>query len=111
MNRAKPQLDGAAGGSNGFSEHAEQVVHSTEELSTALLAAADDVRRYLTAQTRHQPYTTLAVAAGVGYVLGGGLQTRLTTRLLSIAARLAVAIVARDASQELSRRSPLRRES
>ncbi len=37
-----------------------------------------------------QPYATLAIAAGFGYVLGGGLPTFLTRTLLLAGGRLAV---------------------
>ena len=36
---------------------------------------------------RH-PYQSLLVAAGVGYVLGGGLFTRLTMRMLRVGIRM-----------------------
>jgi hypothetical protein len=37
--------------------------------------------------TRH-PYRSLLVAAGIGYVIGGGLFTRLTMRVIRMGARL-----------------------
>ena len=37
---------------------------------------------------RHHPYQTLLVAAGVGYILGGGLFTRLTLNLLRVGFRM-----------------------
>lgn len=37
-----------------------------------------------------RPYATLAVAAGVGYVLGGGIPSGLVRLLLGIGSRLAV---------------------
>lgn len=41
-------------------------------------------------QIHEHPYRTLAVAAGVGYVLGGGLFTPLTGALVRIGARAAL---------------------
>ena len=41
-------------------------------------------------QLQEHPYRTLAIAAGIGYVLGGGLFTPLTGTLLRIGARAAM---------------------
>jgi hypothetical protein len=40
-------------------------------------------------RTRRHPYAMVAAALGVGYVLGGGLFTRTTARLLGVAGRVA----------------------
>ena len=64
--------------------------------------AADDLERYLTEQVEERPYITLGVAAGVGYVLGGGLRSRLTAVLLGAATRLAMAVAARELAARLS---------
>ena len=58
--------------------------------------ATDDLERYLTEQVERRPYTTLGVAAGVGFLLGGGLRSRLTAVLLGAATRLAMALAARE---------------
>jgi hypothetical protein len=58
--------------------------------------AADGVHRYLTAQVEQRPFSTVGVAAGVGYVLGGGLSARLTVVLLGAVTRVATALVARE---------------
>lgn len=47
---------------------------------------ADEVLR----QTREHPGRSLAIAVGVGYVLGGGLRSRLTARLLGAGIRSAL---------------------
>jgi hypothetical protein len=47
-----------------------------------------DVRR----RVHEHPYGALAAAAGLGYVLGGGLFTRLTARLLKVGARVGAAL-------------------
>jgi len=55
-------------------------------------AAVTDFSRALDVPQRVQehPYGTLATALGVGYVLGGGLFTRFTGRLLRAGARVGV---------------------
>jgi hypothetical protein len=45
-------------------------------------------------QVQRYPYGALAAAAGIGYVLAGGLFTRLTARILKLGVRVAAPIVA-----------------
>jgi hypothetical protein len=52
--------------------------------AASTFARAIDVR----SRTHAHPYGAVATAVGVGYVLGGGLFTRLTARLLKLGARL-----------------------
>src|SRR5690606_32068961 len=65
---------------------------SVAELASELgsTAAALYERLDLPRQMREHPYRTLAVAAGVGYVLGGGLFTPLTAALVRVGARAAL---------------------
>ena len=79
-----------------FADHGRQIRHDAEALAASLQDAADDLQRCLTAQVEQRPFTTLGVAAGVGYLLGGGLGSRLTVIMLGAAARLATTIVARE---------------
>jgi ElaB/YqjD/DUF883 family membrane-anchored ribosome-binding protein len=51
-----------------------------------LYRAADT---FATEQARERPYVFLGVAAGVGFVLGGGLASRLGATLLGVGSRLA----------------------
>jgi len=67
-----------------------------------VLETAADLERRLTDQVQQQPLMTVGVAAGVGYVLGGGLQSRLTALLLATATRVALALVARELGARLS---------
>ena len=77
-------------------DHGRQIQHDAEALAAAVRDATDGVQRYLTAQVEQRPFGTLGVAAGVGYVLGGGLSSRLTVVLLGAATRVATALVARE---------------
>jgi hypothetical protein len=60
----------------------------------ALAGAAGHLARgwqaLVRAQLDRQPYTTLAVATGVGYVLGGGVPTPVVRAFLGLAGRLVV---------------------
>jgi hypothetical protein len=95
---------GAAQGPQSLGDHGRQIQHDAAALATAVGDAADDVQRYLAEQVEERPFTTLSVAAGVGFVLGGGLSARLTVLLLGTATRLATAIAARELSARLLRR-------
>ena len=82
--------------SRSLASHGRQIQHDAEALAAALRDATDGVQRYLTAQVAQRPFGTLGVAAGVGYLLGGGLGSRLTVVLLGAATRMATALVARE---------------
>lgn len=76
--------------------HLGKVAERTQRLSeeaAALVAevkgAALDAKRVLDLKGRmdRHPYATMAAAVGLGYVLGGGLFSRLTAQALRIGAR------------------------
>jgi hypothetical protein len=69
------------------------ISHPTSSVGTAVsdFSRALDVSR----RVQEHPYGTLAAALGVGYVLGGGLFTRLTTRLAKVGALVGVELVTR----------------
>jgi ElaB/YqjD/DUF883 family membrane-anchored ribosome-binding protein len=79
-----------------LAEHGRQIQHDAEALAEAVRDATGGVQRYLTARVEQRPLSTLGVAAGVGYLLGGGLGSRLTGVLLGTATRVATALVARE---------------
>ena len=86
-------------------DHCQQIYHDAQALAAAVQDAARDWDRYLTEQVEERPYATLGVAVGVGYVLGGGLRSRLTAVLLNAATRLAMAVAAREFAARLSPRA------
>jgi len=83
-------------------EHFRRIDHEAHALGAAVQGATGELQRYLTEQVEERPYTTLGVAAGVGYVLGGGLRSRLTAVLLGVATRVAMALAARELAARLS---------
>jgi hypothetical protein len=62
------------------------------------VSTAAELERSLIEAVRQRPYRTLGAAAGIGYLLGGGLRSPLTGILFTMAAR----IVAQQALRELS---------
>jgi ElaB/YqjD/DUF883 family membrane-anchored ribosome-binding protein len=85
-----------------FAEHGRQIRHDARVLAAAVQAAAIGLERYLTEQAARRPYATVGVAAGVGYTVGGGLGSRLTTMLLGATTRLAMALAARELDARLA---------
>jgi hypothetical protein len=79
-----------------ISDRGRQIHHDAATLAAEVRGTTADLERYLTDQVKRRPYRTLGVAAGIGYVVGGGLSSRLTAVLLGAATRLATALVARE---------------
>ena len=77
--------------------HAEKVIERSrvlrddaQALAGELRGAVEDINAKLDLHGRMErnPYATLAVAAGIGYVLGGGLFSNFTGRALRMGVRL-----------------------
>jgi len=88
------------------SEVKERVVETGQHLreDANLMAetftdAATEIQVYLREQATRRPYAALGAAAGIGFVLGGGLSLRLTSTLLTIGGRLLVTALWQQASQ------------
>ena len=58
------------------------------DLYAAVTRSKDDLGVRLGTYLREQPHAALAIAFGIGYVLGGGLFSRASSRLFGIGARL-----------------------
>jgi ElaB/YqjD/DUF883 family membrane-anchored ribosome-binding protein len=82
-------------------ENAQRIVSETRALSKAIQRAAEDLQSAAREQCTTRPYATLVAAAGVGYVLGGGLASRLTKLIVDTATTLTMAVVARELSTRL----------
>jgi hypothetical protein len=90
MSLARHPLNGAAPPS------ARELLDEAARLRGDLAALAETSqravrgwRRYLRQRVEEQPYATVVVAAGLGYVLGGGLPTSLVRAAIGIGSRLA----------------------
>ncbi len=68
-----------------------QVAHNTNDALNGLSDAAG-----LTPRVQESPYGMLAAALGVGYVVGGGLFTPTTARLIRLGMKLAAIPLVRD---------------
>ncbi len=70
---------------------AQEFVEEAKASGQGLMDAVD-----LTARVEKNPYGMVAAALGVGYVLGGGLFTPTTSRLLRLSLKLAALPLVRD---------------
>lgn len=106
-----PQANGSparsrrpAGRTRSITEPIRQQLASLEEGSGELLQA-------LREQLERRPYATLGAGVAAGFVLGGGLTLRLTTSLLALAGRVALANVASSAFRGLQPSSSERNDA
>jgi len=68
-------------------EQVNVLAADAQDLAMDLQATAHQIEEFLTEQVRTNPYRTLLVAAGAGYVLGGGLASTLTREVMRLAFR------------------------
>ncbi len=90
--KAQPPSEASGNGrAPGFAGRVDSLGRAAASLTEELRATAADFGRALDLRGRAQrhPYLMVAAAAGLGYVLGGGLFTRSTARLLGLAGRVA----------------------
>lgn len=71
--------------------HIDEIGHSAQHIIEESRSLVSDVATVLDIPGRMErsPYTTLLIAAGIGFVLGGGLFTSLTGTLLRTGIRVA----------------------
>jgi len=79
-----------------LADSGRRIQQDASRLATHVQDLGSDIEGFLAGQVRERPYATLAAAAGVGYVLGGGLGSRLTLLAFGVATRLAMAMAARE---------------
>jgi len=86
----------AGGQQRPLADTGRQLQSDAQRLLSHADQARNELQGYLTQSVRERPVATLATAAGVGYLLGGGLSSRLTVLMVGIATRLAMAVAARE---------------
>jgi ElaB/YqjD/DUF883 family membrane-anchored ribosome-binding protein len=68
----------------------------TQALASTFDQVANEFGQFLREQTERRPYVSLATATGIGYVLGGGVPSRLTGFLFGLGSRFAVGMFLRE---------------
>lgn len=78
-----------------------QLVEDARLLASDVQDAVEQTRAELREHLDRRPYLTLGVVAAAGYVLGGGLASRLTAVALGASGRVATAVVVRELTNGL----------
>ncbi|HET9450604.1 MAG TPA: hypothetical protein VFO83_06970 [Aggregicoccus sp.] len=91
-------MSGNGHGGPRVGERVDQLGSSAQQFFTDARGAVHDLGAGLDLKGRVQrnPYGMVAAALGVGYVLGGGLFTPLTARMLRVGVRLAMLPFVKD---------------
>ena len=76
-------------GAAGFADRVGHLHQSAHQLLDEARSTFEDLGVDVRSRVRRHPYGTVLAALGVGYVLGGGLFSPLTFRLLGVGVRLA----------------------
>ena len=79
---------GGDGYRNRILEHTAEAKEEVQMLASSLGELSTDVSTYVQEQAKQRPWAVLGVAAAIGYVIGGGLPSRITRAGLSIAMRM-----------------------
>jgi hypothetical protein len=77
-------------------EISHEVGENAQALAQSLESAACEMETLFRERIEMHPLGMLAAALGIGYVLGRGLPSRLTSLLFSAGSRVALAAVARE---------------
>lgn len=87
-----------SGENQGFGQRVDQIGSEAQHLWGNARSAVTDLGETLDIRGRveRNPYGMVAAAIGVGYVLGGGLFTPLTARILKLGVRLAMLPFVKD---------------
>lgn len=86
------------GGDAGFGQRVDQIGSEAQQLWTDARGAVADLGQTLDLRGRveRNPYGMVAAALGVGYILGGGLFTPMTARIIRLGVRLAALPFVKD---------------
>lgn len=93
------KADAGASADESFGETGRHLVEDANVMAETVTDAATEITLYLHEQAARRPYVALGAAAGIGFVLGGGLSLRLTSTLLTIGGRLLVTQLWQQAAQ------------
>jgi hypothetical protein len=90
--------NGRVPGGGGMGEQAERLGSDAQQLWSDARGAVDGLNETLDIRGRveRNPYGMVAAAVGIGYVLGGGLFTPLTLRIVRLGVRLAALPFVKD---------------
>ena len=106
MANAEESDNGARGGNHRprIGKRVQEIESSAQQVVEEAKGLVSDLRNTLDIRARveRHPYGMLVLAAGVGYVLGGGLFTPMTGRLVRLGLRLTAVPLMRDELMNLA---------
>jgi len=102
MNARQPNRPSALPPMNGT----QHLRRSVRDLLDAIGETADDIDLQLRARMHAQPYLTMAVAAGAGYLVARAVPGRLAASLIGLGGRLAGAVLVRELAMRLAPFAP-----
>jgi hypothetical protein len=77
-------------------ERGKEAYKEAQALASTVEQAVDEIGQFLREQAEQRPYVSLATAAGIGYVLGGGVPSRLTGFVFGLSSRFAIEMFLRE---------------
>ncbi len=97
-NSENPQSNGSSQQGHGFGQRVDQIGSDAADLWNNARSAVTDLNETLDIKGRveRHPYGMMVAALGVGYLLGGGLFTPLTARIIKLGVRLAALPFVKD---------------
>jgi hypothetical protein len=86
----------ATGAARSFGERIDRVSDGAQQAWSSTREAVAEVRDRLDIEgrVRRHPYGMVAAAVGIGYVLGGGIFSRLTARILGLGLKVGIRMAA-----------------
>ena len=77
-------------------QQGQRVRRDVGDLTSEVEGALGELESTIREQLTQRPYTTLAAAAGLGYVLGGGIPVALSRMMFGVGGRLAFVMLAQQ---------------
>src|SRR4051812_44330177 len=93
---ARSERSNGHGPRNRIFEHTAHAKEEAAELASSISELGNDLSGIIVEQLEQRPYAVLGVAAAAGYVLGGGIASRLTRVGLGIAVRMGMGMLVRQ---------------
>jgi hypothetical protein len=84
-----------------LSDRMQELQKEAEALLSTLDRTSNEIGEALRARMASHPYAVLATAAGIGYVLGGGLPSPLTRLVLLAGGRIGFEFLSRELGNRL----------
>lgn len=92
---AKSAAEAAESAPEKISAHAQELLGEVDDLAESLGETVHDLQAMVDEQVGERPYASMAAAAALGFVLGGGLTVRVGRLLMGYGGRTAAKMLFR----------------